>query len=75
MIHVKDKIHGEAEKHKLYPGEFDEEKHDEEIYEQLFSEYGDFMKSTTEEVFWNQLDLAHFLEGNRLKLLDFLLFF
>ena len=38
--------------------------HDAEIYEKLFEEYGDFMKTTTEEVFWNQLDLGHFLEEN-----------
>ena len=60
----KDKIHKEAENHKLYPGEFDSKKHDVEIYEKLFEDYGDFMKTTTEEVFWNQLDLSHFLEEN-----------
>jgi len=58
---VKKFVHDKSDKvaadHGIHPGLFDEELHDEDIYAKMWERYRNFMATSTEEIFWNRIDL------------------
>lgn len=69
---VHDKAMEASVGHGIHPGEFDDELHDEDIYKRMWGRYQDFMKTSTEEIFWNQIDLEKLMnEIGNMRGIDF----